>query len=335
MITRATSKAHNQMATALILFFVMVQLSAKAQWTYETANTNNIYNTNTGNVGIGVTAPTALLHIASNGFPSLSVGITGNLANSVTQLYNSMDVVAASTSATATNGVVAHDFYNNGTSSSWSGTLMQYFGTAVTGTQYGAGASNLGVLLFENESNGVIATNGSNNIYISPNSALNATFYSNGTVGIGIPYGSTTQGYELAVNGSAIFTQAVVKLYANWPDYVFQPDYKLPSLRHVAQYIQTNHHLPDMPSADSLSKTGLDLGVNQAALLKKIEELTLYIIEQDKELGDQNKTKEELDKKLSDQALELGAQSQKLKEQDRQLQELKERLLKLEEQKGK
>jgi small-conductance mechanosensitive channel len=77
-----------------------------------------------------------------------------------------------------------------------------------------------------------------------------------------------------------------------WPDYVFKPTYKLQPLKKVEQYIKTNHHLPDMPSADSVAAAGIDVGANQAALLKKIEELTLYVIEQNKKidaLTEQNK----------------------------------------------
>jgi hypothetical protein len=88
-----------------------------------------------------------------------------------------------------------------------------------------------------------------------------------------------TKGYMFAVAGSAIFTQAVVKLQANWPDYVFHKAYHLPSLDSIAAYIKTNNHLPDMPSAEEVTKNGIDLGANQARLLEKIEQLTLYTIE--------------------------------------------------------
>jgi hypothetical protein len=103
----------------------------------------------------------------------------------------------------------------------------------------------------------------------------------NGNVGIGT---TNPQGYKLAVNGSAIFTQVRVKPYANWPDYVFHKDYDLRPLSELEEYIRKNGHLPDMPSAEEVSKEGVDVGENQAALLKKIEELTLYIIEQNKRI---------------------------------------------------
>jgi hypothetical protein len=95
---------------------------------------------------------------------------------------------------------------------------------------------------------------------------------------------SNANNYSLAVNGPAIFTKVVVKAFSNWPDYVFRPEYRLPSLDSVSNYIQSNHHLPDVPSADSVAKSGIDLGNNQAVLLKKIEELTLYVIQQQREL---------------------------------------------------
>jgi hypothetical protein len=93
-----------------------------------------------------------------------------------------------------------------------------------------------------------------------------------------------TKGYRLAVNGSAIFTKVVVKAYTNWPDYVFQPTYRLRPLSEVEQYIKQHNHLPEVPSAEEVEKNGIDVGENQAMLLKKIEELTMYVIEQNKKI---------------------------------------------------
>lgn len=60
-----------------------------------------------------------------------------------------------------------------------------------------------------------------------------------------------------------------------WPDYVFSKQYQLPSLTEVENYINQNSHLPGIPAAAEVEKKGLDVASNQAALLKKIEELTL------------------------------------------------------------
>jgi hypothetical protein len=110
---------------------------------------------------------------------------------------------------------------------------------------------------------------------------------------------STDIGYKLAVNGDAIFTKVKVKQYSAWPDYVFRNDHKLPSLNELEKYIQKNNHLPDVPSAREVEENGLDLGDNQAILLKKIEELTLYIIDINKKLEKLSEENSELKKKLA------------------------------------
>jgi hypothetical protein len=238
-----------------------------------------------GNAGIGTTNPSARLEIADAGQGSLRVGITSNRANTYTQILNSLAVIGNDNLTVTSNVAGAWNFYNNGNSPSWSGTIIQHTGTAITGNSNGMPASNQGTLLFQNVSNGVIASNGAN-IIISPLASASTYFLTDGTVGIGT---GSTQGYKLAVNGQAIFTRAVVKAYPNWPDYVFRKDYQLPALDSLDKFIQTYRHLPGIPSAGDIENTGLDLGSNQAALLKKIEELTLYIIGQDKTIQRQSR----------------------------------------------
>ena len=108
-------------------------------------------------------------------------------------------------------------------------------------------------------------------------------------VGIGT---TDPQGHKLAVNGDIIATKIKVKPYGNWPDYVFKPTYNLPSLTEVKSYIDQNQHLPDMPSAATVEKDGQDIGEMNKLLLKKVEELTLYVIK----LQEQN---DEIMKKLN------------------------------------
>ncbi len=102
-----------------------------------------------------------------------------------------------------------------------------------------------------------------------------------GNVGIGT---TDTKGYKLGVNGAAIATSMTVKLNANWPDFVFAKTYGLRPLAEVESYIKANSHLPEVPSAAQVAKDGINLGEMDATLLKKIEELTLYLIEQNKEM---------------------------------------------------
>jgi hypothetical protein len=117
-------------------------------------------------------------------------------------------------------------------------------------------------------------------------------------------------GYQLAVNGSAIATSVTVKAYANWPDYVFNKNYPLPSLTEIKTYIDQNHHLPEIPSEQQIEKDGLNLGEMNKLLVKKVEELTLYLIEKDKQLKEQqvqiNQLKHAADNN-SEQAKELAA----------------------------
>ncbi|HEU4471605.1 MAG TPA: hypothetical protein VFR58_11005 [Flavisolibacter sp.] len=113
------------------------------------------------------------------------------------------------------------------------------------------------------------------------------TVLQSGDIGIGVPNPQA----KLAVNGD-IHSRKVRVTQTGWPDYVFSPSYKLLSLREVEEFIKKNGHLPEIEPACQVEQQGLDLGDNQAALLKKIEELTLYIIEQDKQLKSQ---KEEID----------------------------------------
>ncbi len=76
-----------------------------------------------------------------------------------------------------------------------------------------------------------------------------------------------------------------------WSDYVFEDGYQLRSLKEVEQFISTNGHLPDVPSAKEVTENGQDLGRMDAILLRKIEELTLYIIELEKRLNDKHSGK--------------------------------------------
>jgi hypothetical protein len=114
-----------------------------------------------------------------------------------------------------------------------------------------------------------------------------------GNVGIGT---SDTKGYKLAVAGDVIAERVVVKLQANWPDYVFKTGYSLRPLSEVEAFVKTNNHLPDVPSEAEIKEKGIDMEQMNATLLKKVEELTLYLIEQQKEV----KTLREEVKQLKD-----------------------------------
>ncbi|PXX95171.1 hypothetical protein DF185_22595 [Marinifilum breve] len=106
-------------------------------------------------------------------------------------------------------------------------------------------------------------------------------------------------GYSLAVKGNAVFDEVQVKATTNWPDYVFEEDYSIQSLEEVEQFIQNNKHLPNMPSAKEVESEGIGLAKMNKLLLQKIEELTLYTIEQQKILKQQGNKIEELEKRIN------------------------------------
>lgn len=104
-----------------------------------------------------------------------------------------------------------------------------------------------------------------------------------GRVGIG-GINSHATGYKLSVRGKIMCEEVRVQLYAAWPDYVFDNAYPLRSLPELEKFILNNKHLPGIPKAATIEKDGLDMGDMQKRMMEKIEELTLYIIQQQKEI---------------------------------------------------
>jgi hypothetical protein len=123
----------------------------------------------------------------------------------------------------------------------------------------------------------------------------------NGNVGIG----TATPGEKLSVNGKIRAHEIKVET-ANWPDYVFAPDYRMPSLEELEKYINLNKHLPEMPSASDAEKNGIALGEMNKKLLKQQEELVLYLIEKNKEIKDLKRENDTIKSKLDEIILMLN-----------------------------
>lgn len=100
-------------------------------------------------------------------------------------------------------------------------------------------------------------------------------------------------GYKFAVEGNVRAREIRVDA-ETWPDYVFTEEYHLPSLQEIQKHIQEKGHLPNMPSAKEVEANGIELGEMNRLLLEKIEELTLYLIEQEKQLKEQKREIENL-----------------------------------------
>ncbi|MFL9485702.1 hypothetical protein ACI6Q2_23165 [Chitinophagaceae bacterium LWZ2-11] len=226
-----------------------------------------------GNVGIGTAHPSWYNHGGNN--------IVAEISNSNTTL-NSQAHLLLSTGATDANTSIG--------TISWampnitSGSKGMAFIAAVTGA-YSTVSNPSTYLTFYNRD-------------VSDNNwAERMRIAENGNVGIGT---ANPGSYKLAVEGKLGARKVVVTQAANWPDYVFDSSYTLTPLALVEQFIKDNKHLPDVPSAKEVTDKGLDVGDNQAVLLKKIEELTLYMIEMKKENEALKKSNENIKKEWQD-----------------------------------
>jgi hypothetical protein len=197
------------------------------------------------------------------------------------------NTVISNGSPPATNGKLAVtstsevlDLVNTGTNG-WGNMISFYDGT-------GAGRH----LIYDDfgPTSGTSATQGDLVIQTATSGNPNGKLWVNGKVSIGtvpaITSGTTLDNnYSLYVE-KGIITEKVkvaIKDGGNWSDYVFDRDYKLPNLDEVQSYISENHHLQGVPSADEVGCDGIDVAGMDATLLKKIEELTLYVLDLKKE----------------------------------------------------
>jgi len=224
---------------------------------FSTGGSPTMQISSSGNVGIGTTSPTSLMHIN---------GVTTIRSNTSTDGYISINP-----------GGSAYQGYIN-----WwkpGGARVGYMGYTD-----GATANNLALTL---EASANFVVNGGNVL-------INRTTQNNSA-------------YKLDVDGYIHATKIVVN--TSGADFVFAPSYKLNSLANVEKYIRANHHLPEIPSAREMEENGLSLGDNQVKLLQKVEELTLYLIQKDKE----NKTlQKEITTLKKQQQKQIDALSAKL-----------------------
>jgi len=121
------------------------------------------------------------------------------------------------------------------------------------------------------------------------------TITGEGKVGIGttnptglLDVAGDIKGTKLDIAGP-VRSQSVTIEATGWSDFVFDEDYRLPALSEVENHIKTYKHLPDVPSEKQVVEEGVNVVEMQAKLLQKIEELTLYVIEQDKEIKELKK----------------------------------------------
>jgi hypothetical protein len=281
------------------------------------AGTQRILVGSTGNVGIG---------LGNNNIAQNRLELNGGLAGTSGlrfRSYTSASIPVASNGRVLTlnatgDVVLTTDVGSGGSTVITNGTNTTVTGTGVTGTPYRINAQNiytndgtLNTTTIPSTTAGVrTVTMGNNNLFFN---TLGSTS-GNGRIYIGnttlFPAITATSNYRLLVEGGILSERVKVALRnptTNWADYVFANDYKLMPLKEVEAYINENKHLPGIDSANELVKNGLDLGDMQAKQMAKIEELTLYVIEQNKTLENQNKALDKQGREIEELKIQVKA----------------------------
>lgn len=166
-----------------------------------------------------------------------------------------------------------------GGNTSVAGNLAVSGNTAVGNSLVVSNNANIGAALAVNTT----ATVGTN-LTVNNDATVGNDARVNGRLIVGNPP-STPGSHTVYVDGSIIATEVKVALQPSWPDYVFEANYPMPDLNEWEQFIQTNKHLPGVPSAATVAANGgIELGEMNRVLLEKVEELTLLLISQQKQL---------------------------------------------------
>ena len=267
-------------------------------------NVLNVITTGSENTGVGALALTsnttginnvamgaAVLYSNTSGNDNIAIGYQA-LKNSTTT-YGSLamgtnSLVLANGQGNTAVGYQTGSSITNGTGNTF---LGFYTGVGITGsnnTIIGSSMSAEASSITVGSGNTIL---GGNVRHLSPTLAnhiiladgvgnIRLIADDNGNIGIG----SSNPDAKLTVAGTIHSSEVKVDSTIPTPDYVFYPSYELIPLNEVKNYIDKNHHLPEIPSASQVAKEGINLGEMNTRLLKKIEELTLYLINNSKEL---------------------------------------------------
>jgi hypothetical protein len=159
-----------------------------------------------------------------------------------------------------------------------------------------------------------VSHQGTKRVYLS---TAGNSYLLGGNVGIGTTNPGTN---KLSVNGTIRAKEVIVEA-SPWPDDVFEPGYRLKALSEVAAHIEAEGHLPDVPNAASVAEQGVAVGEMQKTLLRKIEEMTLYMIELDKAQRDLRAQNESLVEENAFLRSELNSLKQTLNHQSHETHE--------------
>ena len=225
-----------------------------------------------GNVGIGISAPTSPLSFAKTGGDKINL-----YQESAGQVYG-MGI------GTGTLQIYSPATRNIAFGTGSSAAFTQTMGLDASGSLFIQGA-NAGYIFKDRTDNTYggwnwYANGGVASLYRYSSGGNLLSIDANGNMNLGATRNAV--GYKLNVGGKIIAEEVRVNLQANWPDYVFAPNYALKPLPELESFIKANNHLPNMPAAAEVEKSGLAIGEMQTKMMEKIEELSLYIIQQNK-----------------------------------------------------
>ena len=230
-------------------------------------DSDNIYNLNSGYVGIGTNTPTSKLTILGTGWP-------GGL-----EIHNTIGYYAKM--SPASDGLLIRNFTNTSIAFSFRNYIDSKLVTILSSGNVGIGTISPGAKL---DINGTLRTNSTISLVSGSTTYFSLSSGDSYFNGGGLAIGKTTpsSGYKLDVNGKIRANEVVVN--TTGADFVFNEEYELKSLNEVERFIKSNQHLPEIPNAQEMQQKGMGLSEINTKLLQKIEELTLYLIEQDKQL---------------------------------------------------
>lgn len=254
---------------SLVSAIILTTQAANAQsWQ---AASGNLVTTATNNVGINTASPVDRLTVNDG-----DISFTSSVANTFRSINARTSAGALNITTNATTGTNNTGPYIQmyGTANGWrQGGIWYYSWAQNTAPSYG------NAHIFQNFNT---TTGTATNLL----SMKDENGYAKVTIG-DVP--SLPTGYSLFVQHGIITEKLKIALTTggDWADYVFDKQYKLRTLPELEAYIRINKHLPNIPAAGEVVAEGIDVAAMNAKLLEKIEELTLYIIAQQKQLDQQ------------------------------------------------
>ena len=263
-----------------------------------------------GNQFVGGNYPIAF---RSNGAESYRITSTGNVGIGTAAPVNKLDVAAGSvigssyagTNTAPTNGLLVQGKVGIGTTTVVN-TIDVAGGAAIGASYSGTSTAPTNGLIIQGKTGIGTATipsggpGGGYKLAVSGNVNIDSTLVI-GTISSITHSPAFPSPYKLFVVGGILTEKLKVspKTTFDWSDFVFDKNYKLSSLGEVEKYIKVNRYLPGVPSAEEVVASGIDVAKMDAKLLEKIEELTLYMIQQQKQIETQQKQIEELRTQMS------------------------------------